>query len=170
VGAEVGFTPWVSWGNRRSQPEKDESGVYLIGRFEQQPPPGPADPFDERVVYIGESLSERFQGRWRSFGRAAFKGEGGNRGGKKYRERFGGNASAVYISTMSSEVLIKVFLGYAKCDLLDIMASDLKVDERPKEIEDLLIKIEDLLIKYMERRLILLYSLVHGNRPICNGA
>ena len=28
--------------------------------------------------------------------------------------------------------------------------------------------IEDLLIKYMERKLILLYSLDHGNRPICN--
>ena len=164
MGADVCFTPWVSWVSRYSLPDKGKPGVYLIGRFEQQPPPGPADPFEERIVYIGESSGGRFQSRWRSFERSAFKDKGRHRGGKRYKEKFGGDLSVLYVSTLSDEGLVKAFLGLEKCALLDIRASGAKVDIT----DELLREIDDLLVKYMERRLILLYSLAQGRRPACN--
>ena len=155
------FRPWVRWVNRLSQPDKDKSGVYLISRFEQKPPDGPANPCDQNVVYIGESSRDRFKGRWRSFHRAAFGVNGKHRGGKKYREQFGGDSSVLYVATLSSEVLLRVLLGFATCDWFNITSSNTKVGQN-------LAGIEELLIKYMERNLILLYSLEHGTRPICN--
>jgi len=59
---------------------------------------------------------------------------------------------------------MKVFLGLDTCSLLDINASGAKV----RITDEALREIDDLLIKYMERRLILLYSLAHGRRPACN--
>lgn len=164
MSADVCFTPWVSWANRNSLPDKGKPGVYLIGRFEKQPPLGPADPFVESVVYIGESSGGRFQSRWRSFERSAFKGKGRHRGGKRYKERFGGDSSVLYVSTLSDEGLLKAFLGLDTCSLLDINASGARVRITGAALRE----IDDLLIKYMERRLILLYSLAHGRRPACN--
>ena len=164
MSLDVCFTPWVSWVNRNSLPDKGKPGVYLIARFEQQPPLEPADPFEKRIVYIGESSGGRFQSRWRSFERSAFKNKGRHRGGKRYKERFGGDSSILYVSTLSDEGLVKAFLGLATCALLDINASSAKVDIT----DELLREIDDLLVKYMERRLILLYSVAHGHRPACN--
>jgi len=164
VGTDVCFTPWVSWANRNSLPDKDKPGVYLIGRFKLQPPPGLTDPFEESIVYIGESSGGRFQSRWRSFERSAFKAKGRHRGGKRYKERFGGDSSVLYVSTLSDEGLVKAFLGLDTCSLLDINADGAKV----RITDEVLREIDDLLIKYIERRLILLYSLAHGHRPACN--
>ena len=158
------FTPWVSWANRNSLADKDKSGVYLIGRFEQLPPPGPADPLEKNIAYIGESSGGRFQSRWRAFARSAFKGSGRHRGGKRYKEIFGGDSSVLYVSALSDEGLMKALLGLDTCSLLNINAGDAKLDMT----DQALMEIDSPLIKYMERRLILLYSLAHGHRPPCN--
>ena len=160
----IRFSPWVRWAARNNLPDRDKPGLYIIGRFTQPPRPGAADPFDRDVVYIGESSGGRFQGRWRSFDRAAFKGTGKHRGGKRYRERFGGDSTVLFVSTLSDEGLVGAFLKLNRCQLLDINASDAKVPIA----NELLSEIDDLLIKYIERRLILLYSLTHGHRPACN--
>lgn len=164
MSAGIGFSPWVCWANRNSLPDKEKPGVYIIGRFTQSPPSGTANPFDENVVYIGESSVGRFQGRWRSFDRSAFQGTGKHRGGKRYKERFGGDPTVLCVSTLSDEGLVKAFLRLESCLLLGINAGDAKIPIT----NELLLEIDDLLIKYVERRLILLYSLTHGNRPICN--
>ncbi len=161
---EISFSPWANWASRNNLPDKDKPGVYLIARFEQKSPSGPADPFEKSIVYIGESSGGRFQSRWRSFERSAFKDKGKHRGGKRYKEQFGGDSSVLYISTLSGDGLVKTFLGLETCPFLDINASSAKVDMTDK----LLSEIDDLLVKYMERRLILLYSLAHGHRPVCN--
>jgi len=70
----------------------------------------------------------------------------------------------LYVSTLSDEGLVGAFLKLNRCQLLDINASDAKVPIA----NELLSEIDDLLIKYIERRLILLYSLTHGHRPACN--
>lgn len=164
---DISFSPWISWNNRNSLPGKNKSGVYLIGRFMLPPISGPADPFDEHVVYIGESASGRFQGRWRSFGRAAFEGKGRHGGGIRYRQKFGGDYSVVYVSILLDEEIVKEFLEPGKYSFIDNITSAVKVTDAI-ELDVLLHEIDDLLIKYVERRLILLYSIAHGNRPPCN--
>lgn len=63
------FSDWLRWGDRNKAPWKNEYGIYLIAKFEGDgPPSGCADPVDEHVVYIGESL-RNVTGRIRSFGR-----------------------------------------------------------------------------------------------------
>ena len=167
MSAGIGFSPWVGWAARNSLPDKEKPGVYIIGRFTHPPPSGPADPFNGNVVYIGESSGGRFQGRWRSFERSAFKGEGKHRGGKRYKERFGGDSSVLYVSILPDEDIVKGFLEPGKCLFIDNIAGDIKVTDAI-ELDVLLHEIDDLLIKYVERGLLLLYSIAHGNRPACN--
>ena len=161
----ISFTPWASWAHRNSLDDKDRSGVYLIGRFEQPPPAGPADPLEKNIVYIGESAEGRFQSRWRAFARSAFGVGGKHRGGRRYREKFGGDSSVLYVSALSCEGLMKALLGIDTCSLLDIDADHAKLGMK----EEALPEINSPLAKYMERRLILLYSLAHGHMPPCNG-
>jgi len=157
------FAPWVRWADKSRLPDKSKSGVYIIGRFENKPPLGPADPLDKGVVYVGESSTGRLQSRWRSFERSVGS-KGKHRGGKRYKEMFGEDLSVAYISTLSDDRLVKAFLRLDSCAFLDISASDAKVDGT----DELLWEIDDLLIKYIERRLILLHSLANGRRPACN--
>ena len=163
MNADECFAPWVRWANKSSLPDRSKSGVYIIGRFENEPPLGPADPLDKGVVYIGESSTARLQNRWRSFERSV-RSKGKHRGGKRYKEMFGEDLSVAYISTLPGDRLMKAFLKLDSCSFLDISASDAKVDGT----DELLREIDDLIIKYMERRLILLHSLANGRRPACN--
>lgn len=161
------FSPWVCWVARNSLPDKEKPGVYIIGRFTQPPPSGAADPFDKNVVYIGESSEGRLQRRWRSFEQAAFKGKGKHRGGKRYSQKFGGDSSVLYVSILPDENIVNGFLEPGKCLFIDNVTGDIKVTDAV-ELDVLLHEIDDLLVKYVERRLILLYSIAHGNRPACN--
>ena len=163
----ISFAPWVSWTSRSSLPGIDRPSVYIIGRFGQPPPSGAANPFDKNVVYIGESSEGRLRGRWRSFELAAFRGTGKHRGGKRYNQAFGGDSSVLYVSILPDKEIVKVFLRFGRCSFIDDVTASIKVTAA-SELEDLLWDIDDLLVKYVERRLILLYSIVHGNRPACN--
>ena len=159
------FTRWASWANRNSLTDKDKSGVYLVATFEDRLPAGPADPLEESIVYIGESSEGRFQSRWRAFARSASGVSTRHRGGRRYREKFGGDLSVLYVSTLSSEGLMKGLVGLDTCPLLGIDPGHAK----PGITDESLPEINSPLIKYIERRLILLYALTHGHIPPCNG-
>ena len=158
------FTPWVAWVDRNKQPESDKPGVYLIGRFKEQPPAGPANPLDKRVIYIGESAAGRQKGRWRSFARTAFKNTGKHGGGKKFKELFGDDSSMVYVSFITDEDLIREMWKKRANSTLGLDKSQWKATVT----NDIFIEIAELVIKYEERRLILQYALLHGHRPLCN--
>ena len=170
MSTEISFSPWVNWASRNSLPGRDKPTVYLIARFEQNPSPGPADPCEKSIVYIGGSSRGRLQARWRSFDGAAFEDKGRHRGGKRYNEQFGGDSSVVYVATLPGDGLITAFLELGTCPLLDISISN-SGSSAKVDITDVILfldEIEDLLVRYMERRLILLYSLAQGHRPLCN--
>jgi hypothetical protein len=60
---------------------------------------------------------------------------------------------------------MKALLGLDTCSLLDVDAGHVKLGMTDESFPE----IDSPLIKYMERRLILLYSLAHGHAPPCNG-
>ena len=163
----IGFSSWIRWDVRNSIPNIGKPGVYLIGRFTQAPPSGPANPLEINVVYIGESTDGRFRYRWRSFDRAAFKGKKAHRGGVEYQQKFGGDSSVLYVSILPEDEIAEGLLGIEKCSFIDNITDIVEVNNAV-ELNVLLGGIDDLLIKYLERRLILLYSITHGNRPACN--
>ena len=163
VTPQVGFSEWARWSSRNRLPNVGKSGVYLVARFEEEPSGGPADPYEKGVVYIGESARGMIQQRLGAFGRAAFQGKGTNRGGKRYQQLFGGDPSIVYVSTLSGPDLVLALLGFATCSLLDVSERNFK-----GEVDEILDEVNDLVVKYMERKLLLLYSFAHGHRPACN--
>ena len=167
MSQEICFSPWVNWVNRNSlagKGKEDKGGVYLFARFEQEPPHGPADTLEKSVIWVGQSSKRTFKSRWDPFGRVAFKEMTRKGRAKRYGELFGGDQSHLYVSTLPVQELLKAFLKIRPCSLLDIDAGNAEVDVTDKFLPE----IDDLLIKYMERRLILLYALHHGHRPVLN--
>lgn len=71
------------------------------------------------------------------------------------------------MSILPDENIVNGFLEPGKCLFIDNVTGDIKVTDAV-ELDVLLHEIDDLLVKYVERRLILLYSIAHGNRPACN--
>jgi len=164
---EIRFSPWVSWVNRNNLAGKgkaDMGGVYLFARFEHEPTLALADPLEKSIVYIGQSSRRTFKSRWDPFERYLKANKGKGRA-KRYRELFGGDLSHLYVSTLPFTELLRAFLKLAPCSFLDINCSSAEVVVTDKfEFTN----VDDLLIKYVERRLILLYALHHGYRPILN--
>lgn len=163
VVPQVCFSEWAKWSSRNRVPNVGKTGVYLIARFEEKPSDVPADPCEKGVVYIGESASGRIQQRLRAFGRAAFQGKGKNRGGRRSQQLFGTDSSMVYVSTLSGPDLVRALLGFATCSLLGISQNNFK-----GEVNEVLDEANDLIVKYIERKLLLLYFLVYEHRPACN--
>ena len=69
----------------------------------------------------------------------------------------------MYVSILSGPDLVRALLGFAACSLLDISESNFK-----GEVDEVLNEANDLIVKYMERKLLLLYFLAHEHRPACN--
>jgi transposase InsO family protein len=71
----VEFSSWRPWRdvNDRARKEVNNTGAYLLARFEEQPPNGPADPACADVFYIGKShgRTNYLQSRLRQFGDSA---------------------------------------------------------------------------------------------------
>ncbi len=164
MSLEICFSPWASWASRTSLPDKDKTGLYLLARFEEKLSLGPANYLEKSIVYIGQTSKQAFKKRLRAFGNAAFENKGKNRAGKRYKEQFGGDSSLLYISTLPEEELMKAFLSSRTYPSLGIDKSHINVDITAEFLSE----IDDLLVKYLERKLILLYSLAHGQRPACN--
>lgn len=170
MSREICFSSWVSWISRNSLAGKgmeDQGGVYLFARFQHQPSPGSADPLEKSVICIGQSSKGEggFKSRWDAF-EGAVKNRTGKYRARIYVELFGTDLSHLYVSTLPCQELQKAFLELAPCSLLDIYVSNAKVTITGNL--ELLNEVNDLLIKYMERKLILLYALHHGYRPVLN--
>jgi len=168
MSSGIYFGSWTDWGSRKSLTDKNKSGVYLISRIEEELLDGPANPFDTRVVYIGETTNGTFEKRWTAFQRAVMTDKGRHPGGKRYKKIYGKDLSFLYVSHIPIELIMKAFLQLEKYSLLDISGHDVKLDLDIELLARLLGEIDNLLIKYMERRLILLYVLHNGHKPICN--
>lgn len=150
---------------------ENAEGVYLFARFDNEPPPGPVDPLEKSVIYVGQCQSP-FKNRWDPFDRGLANPHLAKANPRiypraiRYIALFGSDRSRIYVATLKSCDLMKAFLRLGCCSLLDlnIGASTAVVDTRFAD------EIKDLLIKYMERRLILLYACRYGHRPALNKA
>ncbi len=74
MGGEFHFSPWIHWTNRSSANEHNGPGVYLLARFEQDPPTI-VDVHDERILLVAETHDQSLDARWKQFQDSAFKGE-----------------------------------------------------------------------------------------------
>ena len=167
MSGEISFSPWISWFNRNNLAGKgkaDVGGVYLFARFEYEPPSGPVEPSEKRIVYIGQSSRQTFKGRWDPLERYLKANKGKGRA-KRYGDLFGDDLSHLYVSTLPYADLLRAFLKIAPCSFLDINCGNIATVMTD---EFKFIDVDDLLIKYVERRLILLYALRHGYRPVLN--
>lgn len=81
------FQPWTHWSKREGIQRCDLPGVYVLARFESQPP-DEVDPTCVEVIYIGETSRNSLSGRWYQFRRSAFELKGGHSGGWTFAARF----------------------------------------------------------------------------------
>lgn len=83
------LSPWCRWDARRSITDGHDGvayeygGVYLLAHLGAAPAGVPADPCDDRIVYIGEG--SHLGRRWYQFERSAKRGLPGHSGGHSYR-------------------------------------------------------------------------------------
>jgi hypothetical protein len=84
------LSPWCPWDARRDISDGHDGfayqygGVYLLAHFSRPPRNQPADPLDDRIVYIGEG--RHLGRRWYQFERSAKRGFSGHSGGHSYLE------------------------------------------------------------------------------------
>jgi len=80
------FGDWFPWNSRSQVPGAERPGVYILAHFSPGSiPQGPADPFAEDIVYIGETCDQTLGKRWYQFNRSAFEKKGGHSGGWTYQ-------------------------------------------------------------------------------------
>jgi hypothetical protein len=166
---EIVFSPWVNWASRNGLAgarDTDFGGLYLFARFDQQVPPGPADPFDRSVVYIGQSSKQTFRSRWDPFDRAVNDPTKAKYRAKRYTQLFGPSPSFPHVAALPYQDLVRAFMGIVPCSFLDLDANRATVGT--DIMTEFLDKSDDLLTKYIERRLILLHALRNGHRPALN--
>jgi hypothetical protein len=99
------FSKWTRWAARTDLGEIiNKRGVYILALF-TTPPPDNANPQAGEVVYIGETCARTFEERWSDFDRAAFGNGSNHSGGKKYREKCGGNGNDLFVAAFPVEGL-----------------------------------------------------------------
>ena len=74
------FMPWTSWVTRYDIKDCERPGVYLLGKFDSQPP-AEVDSISAPVIYIGETCDQNLAQRWYQFNRSAFEQKPGHSGG-----------------------------------------------------------------------------------------
>ena len=82
--ADVVFSHWVRWADRRSLAGIEFPGVYVLAQFPTGAPDGQANPLAHELVYIGETCKS-LKARWFQFDLSAFQGKFGHSGGATYR-------------------------------------------------------------------------------------
>jgi len=164
----ISFSPWVSWAQRNGLALG--SGVYLWARFEEYPPLGPANPLHQGIIYVGQCRT-KFKNRWelvddglRNPAKMAQFPKKYPRA-KRYMEQFGQDTSRLYVATLPVQELHHAFQNPGTYALLDI---DMTSAGKGVLVGPFPNPNDDLLVKYMERRLILLYAVQHGHRPVIN--
>lgn len=164
---EICFSGWVSWKNRNGL-ASGRGGLYLFARFEREVPSGPANPLEKSVVYIGQSSKQTFRSRWNPFGRGLRNPATAKGRAARYIKSFGVPPLFPHVAVLPIGEIVKSFSLGVPCPWLDLYGNAANAKVNIGSQHDFLEKIEDLLVKYMERRLILLYALEHGARPALN--
>ena len=131
---------WVRWSDRGGLDRMDYPGVYLIARFEADPPES-VNPSDDHVIYIGETCSRTLRKRLQEFNRAAHDGVSKHSGGRRFHQVFGDDAMESNSDTLFVAVIA--------------------VEQSEPH--------SSAYIRYTERRLILEFVTANDRLPVCNG-
>lgn len=174
---DVTFSEWYAWEKRREHPARNLPGIYLIARFVDQPPPkGSANPLDSNVIAIGET-SHNLAQRWREFEKAAFGQGGFHSVGTRYRNK-GFPREGLFVAATGSSPLHWAAPGSRTDDELaeliggSTTASDARKLRRwlerdaPRHDKG---PLNTAWVKFVERKLLLEYVLVHKRLPECSG-
>ena len=163
---QAAFSPWTLWEKRNLL--WDKQGIYLWARFTQDMPSAtlPANPLQKEVIYIGETCKGEgcFRKRWYLFDKGLAHPEkvGANPKryfrAKRYIEHFDTDRLSLYIATLTSNALMKAYLGLSSYEFLDIKAIP------PDDLESFWDENSDLLVRYMERSLILFVCSSNGGQ------
>jgi len=125
------FTPWLPltatqhpiWSGAKSNTIGVFRGIYVAALFPSLDaiPEGPADPFDESVVYVGRTKTATLTSRWWQF-KSAVRGNGGHSGGNtfyaKHVENSGDSWEAVLARTRLAGLPVWLGDGDGKFDPL----------------------------------------------------
>lgn len=85
---DISFSPWTPWSARNGIEGVKRHGVYLLARFETDPP-AHVDLTDPSIFLIAETHDQDLQARWSQFHQTAFHGKDGHYGGWNFRQDFG---------------------------------------------------------------------------------
>ena len=164
----VGFSEWIPWASRHLL--SDGKGVYLFARCESLPPPERADPIHRNVIYVGQ-CGTKFKARWDLFDEGLNHPEKVAQNPKhyprasRYLELYQPGTEPLYVATLTVEELCDGFRNPGTLALLDV---DVTRAGAGLPVQAFLNANGDLLAKYVERRLILLYGVRYGRRPVIN--
>jgi hypothetical protein len=177
----LAYSEWHPWLDRNKIPQINLPGIYLLARFTDGCPDGPADPLCSGIVVIGETRRS-LRGRLKQFHDAAF-GNGGPHGvGKRYSQKtYLNSLEALYVAilpvsplnwaywmSMEDEELAHRF-SLSSQNVISI--EDIKRFKKWYE-QDASAQVKGKLngawIKYIERKLLMDYILLHGELPECN--
>jgi len=115
------FSPWRKWAEKDNIEGSNLPGVYLLARFDA-PPPGPAQPLDESIIYVGETCKNSLSGRWYQFDRSAFRSKPGHSGGFTYHKKIGDKGERLHVAAFSppglNETLATYFIRYVERQVL----------------------------------------------------
>lgn len=84
------FRRWVPWSDRCTSKDCDRAGIYLLRRFDVEPP-AKVDPLETELIYIGVSCDRTLTKRWDEFNRSAYERKFGHSGGSTFNKLFCGN-------------------------------------------------------------------------------
>ena len=95
------WTPWID----RSQLILDTAGVYMLARFDKNPPDATPS-LSPSIIYIGETCGQTLAGRLLQFSRSGFLGKKGHSGGMTFASKFKCKPDVpwLFISAMRTEL------------------------------------------------------------------
>ena len=80
------FSGWARWGGRAQIDGSNLAGVYLLGRFDGEPP-ADVDPLGAGVIYVGIT-NRTLRERWEQFAASAFTRQSNHSGGVTFSKLF----------------------------------------------------------------------------------
>lgn len=81
------FGEWTRWGARTQIDGRHQGGVYLLGRFDNNPP-ATVEPLTEATILIAETHAQTLEARWAQFQYCAFQCGVGHSPGITFNQHF----------------------------------------------------------------------------------
>ena len=81
------FSCWTKWDDIGNIEGIKKVGIYLLAKIDNKPSSN-IDPSINRIIYIGETVSQTIKKRLQQFGNSAFKREIGHSGGWTFNDLF----------------------------------------------------------------------------------